>query len=149
MNWNILNYNSTLPSISKYLQYPERIHVDPAKWATRTAARKDQRQGSDKIITAYFWNCMHNILFSYDSNLTSITTTQRRYSHVQLFRNISQNLLWNFTYARISCSERGQFTILKKNVPNKQMAYDHSRWGTVTQYYFLPVHGHVWRVEGC
>jgi hypothetical protein len=46
---------------------------------TGTAAGNDQQQGSDKIITAYFLNCMHNNLLSCnDSNLTPIITTQKK-----------------------------------------------------------------------
>jgi len=111
--------------------------VEPDMCPTGTAVGNDQRQGSDKIITAYFLNCMHNNLLSYDdSNLMSIITTQRGYAHIQLFKVFNRMDYCGSTYARISSRGRGQFTILKKiswtpnlpikeNVRNKQRTSYH------------------------
>jgi len=40
-----------------------------------------------------------------------------------------------------------KFTHIRKCM--QQRASYHPRWGTVRQYYFLPVHEHVWHVEEC
>jgi hypothetical protein len=58
-------------------------------------------------------------------------------------------------YARISWRGRGQFTKKKKKDPSHQtypyqnMCVTNTIWGTVKQYYFLPVHERIWRVGGC